>query len=71
MTEVPSDSNAFNILSACRPQKGAQLRKREEVISSVTIENDDKALCVSPSVSVHGYRENGRKKEARVIGLSP
>lgn len=38
MNEIPSDSNAFNILSGLQAW---QLRR--EVISGVTIENDDKA----------------------------
>ena len=63
MNEIPSDSNAFNILSGLQAW---QLRR--EVISSATIENDDKALCVSLCVSVTATM---REREARVAGLSP
>lgn len=64
MNEVPSDSNAFSIWRAFKRRLG--WGKSREVISSVTIKNDDRALCVSlPTplcASVHGYNERRAEK---------
>ena len=72
---MPSDSNAFNILSALQA-----LQRRHRQNSKATIENDDKALCISlrpPCVLVsmatmrEWRRKGGTSLRTLTLELSP